>query len=287
MIEDFLQDGIVQKHMFLIESRKNPKNLPLHKHDHLGVFYICEGSALYNYKGKLTPVTKGDYFIIDCNTEHRMIYDNCECDNFECVVCTFMPEFIDSSLLGSTGINDIFKNYAINLLPYSPNGFYAFHDEGTEIKRLLSQMLDEYQSKRDGYLSFLRTYLILLILFSIRKVDIVTANYDERILEIVEYVNVHYNEQITLEMLCQKFFCTLSNISILFQTHVGITYTEYLRRTRINASCRLLANTQKTINIIANDVGYADVKTFRKHFKAHTGITPTMFRQKYKLYKNV
>lgn len=282
MADIFLKADIIENHMIFVELRKNPKNLPLHRHDYLEIYYICNGSAIHHYKGKQIPIRKGDIFFIDYNSEHRMTEES---SDFESITCTFVPEFIDSSLLGCSGMMDVFKNYTINLLPYSLNGFYAFQDDSGKILRILKLMLEEYKNQEPGYLSFLRTYLIQLILLTIRKVDLLTANMDERITKIITYIQSHYNEPLTLEMFCHKYYCSLSNLSILFKTQTEITFTEYLRKTRIDASCRILIHSKKSIDQIANAVGYNDVKTFRKHFKASLDITPCNFRKKYQLIK--
>lgn len=282
MSEIFSKENIIKNHMIFIEHRKKPKELPLHEHDFLEIAYITAGSAIHHYRGKQILIKNGDFFFIDYNSEHRMTKES---DDFETITCTFVPEFIDHSLLGCSGIIDVFKNYTINLLPHSLNGFYSFHDESGKIRNILQQMLEEYEHQKPGYLSFLRTYLLQLILLTIRKVDVLTSNFDERIIAIINYINAHYNEPIKLESFSNNYFCSLSNMSILFKSETGVTFTEYVRKTRIDVSCRLLTDSQKSIDRIANEVGYNDTRSFRKHFKAYIGMTPCSFRKKYHHYK--
>ena len=72
----------------------------------------------------------------------------------------------------------------------------------------------------------------------------------KKIEEIIEYTDCHYAEHITLEQLCRDYYCSVSNISILFKSQTGITFSEYLKETRIKKSCKLLTNSDKSIEEI-------------------------------------
>lgn len=58
-----------------------------------------------------------------------------------------------------------------------------------------------------------------------------------------------------------------------------MTFTGYIRKVRIEASCKLLIGTNKSIWEIANDTGYGDVRSFREHFKEIYNVTPLKFRK--------
>lgn len=272
----YSKEDIIENRMISVMYREDPKDSPVHTHDFLEIIYIIEGRAIHNCKGKQTPITKGNYFLIDYNSEHQIV---CKSHDFKVITCTFVPEFIDDSLWGCGGIIAVFKNYNINLLPHPSIDFYSFNDDNGSILNILEAMIDEYKRTKPGYLSFLRSYLIQLLLFTIRKFDTLTPEFDKRIEEIIEYTDCHYAEHITLEQLCRDYYCSVSNISILFKSQTGITFSEYLKETRIKKSCKLLTNSDKSIEEIANAVGYNDTRTFRKHFKLYFGITPLKFRK--------
>ncbi len=64
-----------------------------------------------------------------------------------------------------------------------------------------------------------------------------------------------------------------------FERSLGMTPGDYARRLRVETAKRMLHSTQRSIEQIAAMVGYADVRAFRALFKAHTGASPTAFRQ--------
>lgn len=72
---------------------------------------------------------------------------------------------------------------------------------------------------------------------------------------------------------------SLSYFSQCFKQIVGQTYTDYLRDIRMEKAKGYLSNTLKTIQWIAEDVGYNDEKYFSRLFKEHVGMLPSEYRQ--------
>ena len=60
---------------------------------------------------------------------------------------------------------------------------------------------------------------------------------------------------------------------------LGITFTDYLQKVRIEHSMCLLANTNRKIIDIAGVCGYSDMKSFNAVFKKIVGTTPQKFRR--------
>ena len=59
-----------------------------------------------------------------------------------------------------------------------------------------------------------------------------------------------------------------------------MTFSEFVKHVRINASCRLLANTAIPISDVAERVGYKDTTFFHKTFRAIIGCSPLEFRRR-------
>ena len=276
MAELLLKENIISNKMISVDFRPERSGSPTHTHDFLEMVYIYSGTAMHRYKGKNTLLCKGNYVFIDFNSEHSLEEKS---DDFKAITCTFMPEFIDSSLLGCTGITDVLRNYNINLFSRSLTDISFFADDAERILHQLELMMDEHQRKEAGYLPIIRSCLIQILVLTARKTELVPSHTDKRITEIVDHINKNYSGDITLEDVSRKFYCSLSNISILFKKQMGMTFTQYLRKVRMEAACKLLINTDKSIDEIADDIGYSDVRSFRTHFKSSYNITPLKFRK--------
>lgn len=71
-----------------------------------------------------------------------------------------------------------------------------------------------------------------------------------------------------------------SYFSQCFKQITGQTYTDYLRDIRMERAKEYLKNTTKTIQWIAEQIGYQDEKYFSRLFREHVGMLPSDYRQR-------
>lgn len=96
--------------------------------------------------------------------------------------------------------------------------------------------------------------------------------------EVIEYVHLHYREQINLKQIADKFFMNATYLGRAFQKATGVNFKQYVNHIRIAESKKLLLNTNKLIYEIANEVGYTDSKYFIVKFTREVGKSPTEYR---------
>jgi len=101
---------------------------------------------------------------------------------------------------------------------------------------------------------------------------------EERIGRVLSYLHQHYQDQNAVQKLSRIAALSRSSLHRLFKLHTGTTITEYVSRLRIGNACALLINTQRSISLIADDVGYRNLANFNRQFKAFKSTTPRQFR---------
>ncbi|CAM4493266.1 two-component system response regulator YesN [Paenibacillus endophyticus] len=87
------------------------------------------------------------------------------------------------------------------------------------------------------------------------------------------------NQSLSAGEMAQIVNMSSSYFSQCFKQIVGKTYTDYLRDIRLERAKHYLINTTKTIQWIAEQVGYNDEKYFSRLFREHVGILPSDYRQ--------
>ncbi|WP_099469752.1 response regulator transcription factor [Konateibacter massiliensis] len=97
----------------------------------------------------------------------------------------------------------------------------------------------------------------------------------------MEYIAEHYREPITLELVAEAVMLSPNYLSKMFKNETGTNFSEYLVSKRIEKASELLRNTDKAIANIAEEVGYADLKYFRKLCKKYMGLKPSEYRKLY------
>ena len=67
----------------------------------------------------------------------------------------------------------------------------------------------------------------------------------------------------------------------LFKREFGTTPYDYQINNKIRIACSLLQHTKKSVQEIAEFIGYQNPHYFTSMFKAKKGMTPTQYRQKF------
>ncbi|WP_017729043.1 response regulator transcription factor [Halalkalibacterium ligniniphilum] len=95
----------------------------------------------------------------------------------------------------------------------------------------------------------------------------------------VQYIQLYYNESITLKGLADKVYLSPSYFSKLFKEEMGMTFVEYLSWIRVQKSKSMLRMSSLPIDVIANNTGFANSSYFATTFKKVEGKTPTQYRE--------
>ncbi|MBD2871988.1 helix-turn-helix domain-containing protein [Paenibacillus arenilitoris] len=106
-----------------------------------------------------------------------------------------------------------------------------------------------------------------------------TSKYQEMLESMKAYIAANYaDSSLSLSMLADDYKQSESFVSTFLKERLGMTFSEYLERLRLDEACRLLKETELPIGDIALRVGYNSDKSFRRAFKRALGIQPTSYR---------
>lgn len=252
-----------------------------HNHNFFELAYIKEGAAEHILDGVKTKVKKGSYFIVDYQKYHSFYSAGNE--KMELINCLFTSEFIDKSLRNCRKFSELMKCYLLrydyDILMHEPTRTVFFDDSGY-VYEILKKMQKEYKRKMTAYPELIRFYLLEIIIHTLRKItDKDMASGSDGIKKVINFIEENYNKNIRLSDIAKNENYSSAHLSRKFKENTGMTFSEYLQRTRIKESCRLLVNTDKKVIEIAYLCGYKDVNNFNKLFKKYTGITPVNFRK--------
>lgn len=254
----------------------------LHGHDFLEFTFVATGTMEHEINGKCSILTAGDYFIVDYGTQHA--YRSISNEPLEVVNLLFYPEFVERTLAGSRSFEDVVNSYLLRFsyktLRSSPTG-ETFRDESGRIRQIVEELMEEYRKKKHGYIEYIRCLFVQMLIITMRKVgqnqqDGVKSDV---VREIVEYVKSNYARKIYLVDMAERYNYSVSFLSRKFTSEMGVGFSEYLQRIRIEQSCRLLENSDLHIHEVAMQVGYDNVKFFNQIFRQNVKMTPREFRK--------
>ena len=110
---------------------------------------------------------------------------------------------------------------------------------------------------------------------------------NKTISEILEYIETHYMDDISLLTVSEHVFMNHIYVSRLIKKETGETFLDILTRMRMKKACEMLANSDLKTYEISNLVGIKDSGYFSQVFKKHYEVTPSEYREAfYSRYRN-
>ncbi len=106
---------------------------------------------------------------------------------------------------------------------------------------------------------------------------------DAEIDKIQNWLESNFNEPVNLDMLAKIGNIGKKTLLRRFKKATGETPLIYLQKLRIENAKRLLESKNLSFSEITWKVGYNDVSSFHKAFKAETGLTPVEYKTKFSL----
>lgn len=106
---------------------------------------------------------------------------------------------------------------------------------------------------------------------------------DKEVVEIQEWMEENYAHQIDNDKLESLSKLGKKTLGRRFKKATGLTPLRYLQKIRLETAKKMLESKNLSFNEITWEVGYEDVSSFHKLFKAYTGLNPIQYRRKFSL----
>ena len=114
-----------------------------------------------------------------------------------------------------------------------------------------------------------------------RKARSLFSNLSPAISRCVDYIRLHYPEEIHLSKLMDIASMSKASLTRRFLKETGYTISSFIRDTRCYHAKKLLEKTELSIKEISSYVGYEDYNYFTKVFRSVTNLTPSEYRSKH------
>lgn len=205
-------------------------------------------------------------------------------DDAMVLVKEFNPEIIitDIRMQGANGLDMIedlnkggYKGYII-ILSGHRDFEYAQKAIENKVYSYLLKPLDIDKLKK----------LISRIVAELGELNVSAEESKSTIEEVVEYIKIHFLEDISLTELAKQYHFEISNFSRMFKRCTGENYTDYVSKLRVEYAKRFLSDTTRSIEEITEMVGYKSTRYFRDLFMEYTGQTPSQYRKEKRQNRN-
>ncbi len=96
---------------------------------------------------------------------------------------------------------------------------------------------------------------------------------------LLQYVDAHFTEDISRELLSEQFYFAPDYITKIFRKETGMSFKNYIIEKRLDLARKLLIKTGDSVRDISLKVGYDNYSYFTRLFKKSFGITPVEYRE--------
>ena len=229
-------------------------------YDSLLFSYTYSGEGGLTYNGKNYALAAGSGFVIDCRLPHE--YHT---------------------------ISDHWKHVDIHLWGLQAEALYkcfqrvgvvSFSYSATAINRLLEELLESYTNHSDLRNLYVGSALSNILCAVLRKAEKDgVSNIPLTYRRLVRYMESNYMHALSLDEVAAQFHISKFHMSREFRKYTGYAPGEYLIMLRIQHASILLAQSDLSIEAIAEQAGFSNMSNFIGQIKKRTGMTPSEFRR--------
>lgn len=231
------------------------------------IFFVLSGNFEVLHNGRVIYLKEGDIYLINRYDLFGFVGDG-------------------SNHVLVTQVNSTARYQLRN--PLSPSYMKEAYDK---ISHALATIFIETQTKQQGFEDIIEGYVYRLRgLFqrylphsNRNRTDNKLKELSQKSREIIDYINLNYAEDISLDSLSETFFLSKYYLAHSFKEQVGLTVGNYIKEIRLIHSHALVEKTTRSMIDIANETGFPNVRSFSEGFKQKYGLTPLAYRQERQL----
>ncbi len=266
-----MQNNVPKENIIMDFDFQDKRNVSEHFHQNLELLYVLEGNVIIKIGNEEYRMKQEDFIIINSNRRHSYYSEG---------------ERLTASLYINYSILSSYMD--MNKVTIYCNTTNDRDDAYDKLRKLLRKVFNQYFDKKGKGLIYLNSlyYSILSIIVSNFMLESNDKRFqnelneeDNRIDEIINYIDTNYQRPISLNDLSERLFLSSSYLSKYIKKKMGMNFIDYLNRIRLHCAVDEMKTTDKSIMRIAMDNGFPNAAAFNKAFKDAYHMTPSAYME--------
>ena len=259
--------------VIFFDSREIP--ISFHRHDYLELIFVFRGTVISKSREEIVLMKTGDIWISNFHQEHSMVCSDGEVTLINiCLSKELLRTDLYQHFLSEKHIISEFLENPDHVFLYFP----AKHHKMTD--QILEVLLTTLNNDKVAETSIQAFVLFLLSELSINpeyKFDVI----DRRMVDILAFMEEHY-QNVSIKSMAKYFGYTENYLTRFIKKQSGQNASKLIMDIKFSKACELLIDTDLTIDMISEAVGYQSMAYFYRFFKNYYGITPRQYRERYR-----
>lgn len=247
----------------------------LHSHNFYEFYLYLSGDVTYLIEGKSYNLKPGDIILINTKELHTAIINSMKAP-YERIVLWIDKSFLLELSTPETDLTQCFENLS------RKNVLRTDFQIQQNIRAQLSKLLEFENYKGLDRDLLYKSYIIELIIQLNNLVLNDESNFDIDVTKsnlidgVVEYINNHLNEDLTIDTISKEFYLSKFHLSREFKKYTGTTIHKYIIQKKLIEAKELILKNHP-INSVYKQSGFGDYSNFFRAFKNEYGISPKQF----------
>ena len=245
-----------------------------HVHDCYEIVIVTAGTGWCGINALRFPILRGDIYVIRPGDSHEYSANQgLKFYNLMVAETFFTPKEREI-------FQPVLKESGKSILPGAV---------WERMELLLAQLSSELREIRPGNVAAARAlcvlFLVELVRHRTRSFTFGGSRENMQISRMLGLIARRYRQKLTLGDLAAETGNSPEYAGRLFKNLTGITFSDYLIRYRVDQSCALLENGSESISEISAELGYFDTAYFDKCFRRIMGMSPQIYRERFRRKK--
>jgi AraC-like DNA-binding protein len=257
---------------------------PIHVHSWIELGYMYSGSITHSIGGVTHTLEKGQIYILDSDTPHKIGYAGEE----DLLIAFIMQKsFFVDSFFNRFSVSSMLSQFLINAISHQSNhdNYITFHSEYSyRIQYIMNELMMEHIEPSSNSYDIINSLISLLFL---ELVNIYEQNpgvhnlklSKSNIIPILKYIETNF-KICNLKNTAECFNLNPNYLTTLLKYTTGHSFKSLVQQQRLSYITNLLINTNQSIEEIAHNAGYETTTYFYRKFKDAYGCSPNEYRNR-------
>ena len=257
--------------LFHLKS-KGGTQVEYHYHEFCKILLLVQGSGGYYVDGQRYLLQSGDIVLLDAHSIHRPEME--EHAPYERIILYISPEYLQRQSTADCNLRSVFSGEKGHVLRLN-------EDRKQTIFKIASRLEQDLQRDAFGREILSNAGLLRLLVEIGRNRENPDASgssplmpQNERILEILRYIDEHLSEDLDAEIIAKAFFISKYHMMRQFRRETGTTVHLYITQKRLVKARELMDSGMRATEACYR-CGWRSYSSFTRAYGKHLGTTPT------------
>lgn len=260
--------------MYSLDTQPVPEDFYMHAHERFELFHFLSGNAKYLVEGTEYTLMPHDTLLLRPFEVHRLVLLD-DSEPYERVVIHFsedmFSEELRTALLRPFRERELGRGNRYEATDFGGEGWPFHGDMNALIERLGDDAEIFITAKIQSFLAE------TLVPFRERTGN--ETPFSAKITDVLEYINAHLCEDITVARICEECFLSRAQLNRLFKYATGTSVWQYITTKRL-LQAKMLIRAGGRPTDVYDRCGFNEYSSFYRAYKAKFGNAPEQDKAK-------